>query len=158
MTRKKALCHSTIYSDDCPLYLRPYSKNSKLFAVPNEANKTPWCLLYDEPCTGHIPRSCGMMRHYKLKITITADARLMSLVESPADLLEPLRDFVYKTLEYHGEPPVVTIDYEKDTDTDDWNMIDREETLNLMKNLSARNPSWKKFAGYCDMYEREEKE
>lgn len=151
--KRKALCHSTIDSSDCPLYLRPYSGNSKIFVVPKEANRKPWCLLYDEPCIGHTPRFCGMMRHYKLKITITADAKLLDFVDSPEDLIVPLRDFVYRRLGYHGEHPVVTIDYENDTEMDDWCMIDRAETLGLLKNLSARNPTWEKFKKYCDEYE-----
>lgn len=154
MNNQKAICCSTIYSYDCPLYLRSNPLNSKAFAVPKEADRRPWCLLYDEPCTG-APLSCGMLRHYKLKITITADAKLMDFVESPESLIVPLRDFVYRTLKHCGEHPVVTIDYEKDTEKDDWYMIDRAETLRLMKNLSERNPSWKKLKEYCDEYEKE---
>lgn len=154
---KKGKCHSTIYSHDCPLYLRPNSFNSRAFAVCKEANRRAWCLLYDEPCTG-TPMSCGLMRHYKLKITITADARLLDFAESPNTVIVPIRDLVYRTLGYFGEQPTVIIDYEKDHETDDWCMIDRVETLELLKNLSERNPRIERFKKYCDEYEKEIKE
>lgn len=154
---KKGICHSTIYSNDCLLYLRPNSFNSRTYAVCKEANRRPWCLLYDEPCTG-TPMSCGLMRHYKLKITITADAKLLDFVESPDTVIVPIRDFVYRRLGNCGEQPTVTIDYEKDHEKDDWYMIDRVETLELLKNLSERNPSFKRFKDYCDVYEKEEEE
>lgn len=37
-------------------------------------------------------------------------------------------------------------------------MIDRVETLELLKNLSERNPRIERFKKYCDEYEKEIKE
>lgn len=153
MTRKKAICHSTIWSHDCPLYLRPYSGNSKAFAVPKEANRKPWCLLFDEPCTTGLQSSCDLMSNYKLKITITADAKLLDFVESPECLIVPLRDFVYRTLRYAGEHPVVTIDYERNIAEDDrCHVYTRTETRESLKDLADRNPSWGKFKEYYEEY------
>lgn len=162
--KRKTLCHSVIDSHECLLYLSPYSRNSELFAVPKEANRRPWCLLYGEPCTSGLQHGCGLMCNYKLKITITADAELLSFCESPDCLIVPLRDFVYKTLRYAGEPPVVTIDYERNIEADDKSQVfTRTETRELLKDLSDLNPTWDKFKKYyeeyceifCDDFERE---
>lgn len=116
--KKYSTCCGTISKYECPNYLSPHYLNSKVFGLSKESNKKSWCKLHDEPLSPDCSKHCGMFKEYKIRINITADARLLEGIDSPYALKTKLREHVFKLLNGYGELPEVSVEFEKVIDDD----------------------------------------